>query len=162
VAGGLAGRAASLTLIAPGVAPKVGASLGVKIGVALTVLAAPRLRFPIPLGDVSLFTDHEPMREYLRTDPLQLHRATSRLLYVSRCLDRRLRRAPRGAVRTPTTLLLAETDRIVDNQRTRAIVAHLTAGAADTRVLPGCHSLEFEPDPQPLYDALRGAMDRAE
>ena len=99
---------------------------------------------------------------YLRDDPLRLHRATSRMLYVSRCLDRALRRAPRGAVTAPTTLILATRDRIIDNPTAADLVDHLTDGAADTVELPGAHTLDLEADPRGFYDALRRALERAE
>jgi len=148
---------ASLTLVAPGIAPRVDVSVGVKLAVGLSLLCCPRRRFDIPLSEVELFTDNEAMRRYLRGDRHRLHRATGRFLYVSRCLDRLLRRAPRGAISGPTTLVLASRDRIIDNARTRAAVDRLAD--EETRVvdLPGAHTLEFEEDPTPLFDVLQDA-----
>jgi len=53
---------------------------------------------------------------------------------------------------------MAETDRIIDNARTQVLVSRLTAGRAKTIQLPGHHTLEFEPDPQPLFEAITGAV----
>jgi alpha-beta hydrolase superfamily lysophospholipase len=156
------GAAASLTLVAPGLVPQVDVPWTTKLAIGLCLLLAPRRRFPIPLSDPALFTDHEPMRAYLRADRFALHRATARFLYASRRLDARIRRVQRGAIACPTTLLLAERDRIIDNAATRAAVEHLTAGAADVQTLPGAHVLEFEPDPTAYYAALAEALARGE
>jgi alpha-beta hydrolase superfamily lysophospholipase len=153
---------ASLVLVAPGIASRVGMSFAGKLGVALALLVAPNRRFDIPLDDESLFTDNESMREYLRADDARLHRATARFLYASRELDRFLRRRPRGAVDAETTLVLAECDRIVHNERTRRAVQRLTAGGCAVVELAGAHTLEFEPDPTPLYQALEAALQRGE
>jgi len=151
-------RIASLTLIAPGIVPRVDVPAGTKLAVALALLAWPRRRFDIPLSEPALFTDSEPMREYLRCDPLRLHRATARFLYASRCLDIGLRRGRPGCIDVPTTLLLARGDRIIDNAATRDAVEKLCAGKARVRQFDGAHTLEFEPDPTALYGALVDAV----
>ena len=153
---------ASLTLIAPGIAPRVDVSITTKLSIALSLLICPRRTFPIPLSDPALFTASEPVQEYIRTDPSSLRRATARFFYTSRQLDRMLARAPDGAIRSPTTLMLASRDRIVDNAATRACVERLTAGRAEVLQLPGAHTLEFEPDLRPLNDALAAAIRRGE
>ncbi|MFW6133648.1 MAG: alpha/beta fold hydrolase [Planctomycetota bacterium] len=149
---------ASVTLIAPGIASQVDVGPATKLAVAACLLVRPRRGFAIPLNDPALFTDDEAMRDYIRRDPCRLHRATARFLYVSRILDRRLRRTAAGAIRSPTTLILARRDRIIDNDRTAAAVARLTDGLAVTVELDGAHTLEFEPDPSPLHDALAAAV----
>ncbi|MBS3733583.1 MAG: alpha/beta fold hydrolase [Phycisphaerae bacterium] len=153
---------ASLTLVAPGIVPRVDASTATKLGVAACLLVCPRRRFAIPLNDPALFTDNEPMRAYLRADQYRLHRATARFLYVSRRLDRFLAHAADGAIRTPTTLILARRDRIIDNAATRTAMDRLTDGRAATVELDGAHTLEFEPDPTPLCDALVAALRHGE
>ena len=156
----LAGPIASLTLIAPGIAPRVDVPACRKAGVMLSLLACPKRLFDIPLDDVELFTDNEPMRAYLRADEFALHRATARFLYANRCLDVALRRAPGGAVTAPTTLLLARRDRIIDNRAVRAVVRRLAAGRQTVEEFDAAHVLEFEPDPGFLYDALAAAVHR--
>jgi alpha-beta hydrolase superfamily lysophospholipase len=152
---------ASLTLIAPGLAPRVDVPRATKLAVAASLLCCPRRRFELPLNDESLFTDNEEMRAYLRGDGMRLHRATARFLWASRRLDGLIRRAPRGAVAVPTTLILARRDRIIDNAATRSAVERLTGGAARVVELDGAHTLEFEADPTPLYDALAEAVGAA-
>jgi len=157
-----AAGAVSLTLVAPGVVPRVDVSGWTKLGIGLSLLCCPRRRFQIPLSDPELFTEHEPMREFLRGDRLALHRATARFLFASRRLDRTLRRAPAGALRLPTTLLLAARDRIIDREGTRRAVARLTAGGAEAVEFDAAHVLEFEPDRRPFFDALAAALARGE
>jgi len=151
-------RIASLTLIAPGVVPRVDVPFGTKLGIALALLVSPRRQFDIPLSEPALFTGNEPMLEYLRRDPLRLHRATARFLYASRRLDIILRRARQGCIDVPTTLLLARDDRIIDNAATREAIERLSAGRAAVRQFDGAHTLEFEPDPTALYGAIVDAV----
>jgi len=151
---------ASLTLIAPGLAPKVSIRPGTKLAVAMSLACCPRRTFEIPLADVELFTDSEPMREYLRRDRCRLLRATGRFLYVSRRLDQLLRRSPPGGLKMPVTLILAERDRIIDNAATRRLTERLAGERLEVKTLPGAHTLEFEPRPEPLYQALADALRR--
>jgi alpha-beta hydrolase superfamily lysophospholipase len=153
---------ASLTLVCPGIVPRVDASPLVKLAVACSLAVRPRAMFDIPLNDVALFTDNEPMRDYLRRDEFRLHRATARFLLAGRRLDGVLRRVPAGPTDLPTTLILASEDRIVDNDATRRLVARIFGDRLRTVVLPGCHTLEFEPDPSGLYHALAASLARAE
>jgi len=153
---------ASLTMVAPGIAAKVSVSLARKLAVAASLIFNPKRRFDIPLSDVELFTDNEAMLAYLRADPYRLLKATARFLYVSRCLDGLVRKAPAGALTMPTTLILARRDRIIDNAATRRAVERLTAGRVLVEELDGAHTLEFQEDTGPYYQALAAAMDRGE
>jgi len=157
-----AAKIASLTLVAPGIVPRIDVPAWTKAAIGVSLVACPRKRFVIPLNDVSLFTDNEQMRQYLRTDPDRLLWATARFFWASRQLDRTLARAPRGAIAVATTLILAGRDRIIDNDATRRAVDSLTEGAASVVTLDGSHTLEFESNAQPLYDSLVAALDRAD
>jgi len=152
-------RVASLTLVAPGLCQRVDVSAGTKLAIAASLLCCPRRRFDIPLSDVRLFTDRPDMQDYLRNDPHRLQRATARLMLASRRLDRRLTRAPDGSLRVPTTLILAERDRIIDSKATAALVRRLTAGRARVRTFDAEHSIEFVPDPAGFFAALVGAAE---
>jgi len=153
---------ASLTMVAPGIAPKVSVSLPTKLAIAASLILNPRRRFEIPLSEVELFTDNEAMQAYLRADPYRLHKATARFLYVSRRLDGLLKKVAAGALTMPTTLLLARQDRIIDNAATRRTVGRLTAGRAVVEEFDGAHTLEFEQETGPYYQALAAALDRGE
>lgn len=157
-----AGRIASLTLIAPGIAVQVDVSAATKIALAACLLACPRKRFDIPLNEPELFTDNEAMRDFLRGDPLRLHRATARLMYASRRLDRMLAAADEGVLEMLVTLILSARDRIIDNDAVRGVVGRLTAGRDDVHEMPGAHTLEFEPDPAEFHAALLAACCRSE
>jgi alpha-beta hydrolase superfamily lysophospholipase len=147
---------ASVTMIAPGLVPRVDLPWGLKVLVGVSLLACPRRLFDVPLSDVELFTDNPARRQYLTDDPMRLHRATASFLYASRRLDAMLRRAPRRP-RQPATLLLASRDRIIDNARTRKLAESVFPDLV-VRNLPGCHTLEFEPDPSEFYAALVSAV----
>jgi pimeloyl-ACP methyl ester carboxylesterase len=162
----------SLTMVAPGIVSKVDVPLSEKLAIGLALLGRPAPgeprgsgMFDIPLSDVELFTDNPPMRDYLARDTYRLHRATARFLYASRKLDSILRAASglgprRGALSLPTTLMLASRDRIVDNDATRRVIAHLTAGKARVEQFDAAHTIEFEPDPAAFHAALLAAVRR--
>ncbi len=153
---------ASLTMVAPGLAARVDVPLLHKLAIFASLLVTPHRRYDIPLGDVRLFTENPIMQDYLRRDPLTLHDATAKFLYASRCLDWILslcaRKSP-SAIAVPSSLILASRDRIIDNVRTAALAHRLTGGRCSVHELDGCHTLEFEGDPQPLHAALLSALD---
>jgi len=151
-------RIESLTLVAPGIVPRVDVAAATKAAIAAARLLCPRKYFDIPLNDVSLFSNDPAMQQYLRRDPHRLHRATARFLVSSAGLDRLIARSPDGRLGARTSLLLARQDRIIDNDATRAVMQRLTAGAVRVETLEGAHTLEFEPDPLPFYQALVRAV----
>ncbi|NBB95523.1 MAG: alpha/beta fold hydrolase [Planctomycetes bacterium] len=154
-------RLASLTLVAPGICPQVDVAGRTKLAIAMSLLCCSRRRFEIPLSDPERFTDNEAMRDYLRDDPARLHRATARFLYVSRCLDRSLRRAQPGAISTPTSLLLAGRDRIIDNAATRSLCHRVCGKAWAVHEFDAAHTIEFEADLAGFLEVLRDATDSA-
>jgi alpha-beta hydrolase superfamily lysophospholipase len=148
------GLMSGLVLLAPGLCPRVGPPLGQRLRIAWSRLVAPRRLFPIPLDDPDLFTATPRWQEFIRDDPLSLRRATARLLVASVLLDRAARRA-RPFVRVPTLLMLAGRDRIIDNARTRAWFEQLASADREVIEYPEAHhTLEFEPDPAPLFADL--------
>jgi alpha-beta hydrolase superfamily lysophospholipase len=125
-------------------------------------LVSPRKLFPIPLNDPALFTANPRWLQFLRDDPLALHRATARFLFESARLDLYLRFTP-PHVKVPVLLLLAGHDRIIDNGRTRAFVERFAADDKTVIEYPGAHhTLEFEPEPESFISDLAAWLgDRA-
>ncbi len=151
---------ASLTLITPGIAARVDVPLATKLSIIASLIVCPTTLFDIPLSGVELFTDNPEMRDYLRDDACRLDKATASFLYASRNLDCLLRRSPPGCVDLPTTLILSNRDRIIDSDAAETIIRRITAADPKIVRLDGAHTLEFEEDPQPLYDALIAALNR--
>jgi len=149
---------ASLTLLAPGIVAKISPGFFKKLGIAASILFNPRKEFEIPLSDPALFTDTPAMQEYLRNDRNTLHKATAKLMLVSRTLDDRIKKVPRDSLNVPVTLVLASKDRIIDNEKTIETVKRIAGEHLHTETLEGCHTLEFEEDPSPLYRVLKEAM----
>src|SRR5262249_33119380 len=148
------GLIAGMALLTPGLCPRVRPPFGQRLAIALARLVSPRRLFPIPLDDPELFTATPRWQAFIRDDPLSLRRATARFLVSSAFLDRALRLAPEE-VRAPTLLMLAGRDRIIDNERTRAYFARFAS--ADKQVIEypeAHHTLEFEPDPTPVFADL--------
>src|SRR5262249_5348353 len=119
-------------------------------------LPAPRRLFPVPLSDPQLFTTTPRWQRFIRDDPLSLRQATARFFVESVRLDAYLRFAV-SRVRLPVLLLLAEHDRIIDNDRTRAFFDRVPSPDKEVHEYAGAHhTLEFEADPEPfLADLLR-------
>jgi alpha-beta hydrolase superfamily lysophospholipase len=145
-----------LILLAPGIRPRVRPSARVRLGILLSRLLAPGRLFAIPLDDPALFTANPARQAFIRDDPLSLRKATARFLVSSVHLDIVLQRAAKH-VRAPTLLLLAGKDRIIDNARTRAYLDRFAATDRQVIEYPEAHhTLEFEPDPTPVFaDLLR-------
>lgn len=111
-------------------------------------------RVEIPLRPASLFTDTPRWREYVDRDPLSLREVTFRFARADRQLTR-LARESAQFIHTPTLLMLAGRDAIVDNRRCRAYLARTAAAHKALIEYPnGVHTLEFEPDPSPYYADL--------
>ena len=137
----------ALALICPGLVPRVDPGPWSRLGIGLALAIRPRTTFRIPLSDPELFTANPPAIEYIANDHLALRRATARFMLASRTLDRRVRRLV-NQIRTPTLLMLAGRDRIIDNPRTLNFLRALPSGDRMVIDYPDAHhTLEFEPDP---------------
>jgi alpha-beta hydrolase superfamily lysophospholipase len=148
-----------LALLCPGFRARVRPPLAERLAILWARLTRPGRLFPIPLNDPALFTATPRWQEFLRADPLALHRATARLLIESVRLDAYLRWCP-WHVRVPVLLQLAGADRIIDNARTRAFVTSF-AGPVEVIEYPDAHhTLEFEPDPERHLADLLAWLDR--
>jgi alpha-beta hydrolase superfamily lysophospholipase len=149
------GLVRGLVLLTPGLCPRIRPPLGQRLRIAWSRLVAPSRHFPIPLDDPELFTSTPRWQEYIREDPLSLRTATARFLVSSVHLDIVLKRCP-AHVRVPVLTLLAGHDRIIDNARTRAYVGRFAT--TDRRIIDypdAHHTLEFEPDPAPMFEDVR-------
>jgi alpha-beta hydrolase superfamily lysophospholipase len=136
-----------IALICPGLEPRVGVSRSERLRIAAAFFVKRKAHFPIPLADPALFTANPDAQRFIANDPLSLRTATAGLLAASTFLDRKARRAP-SRVEQPCLLMLAEHDRIVDNDRTRAYVQRLKSPDKTIIEYPDAHhTLEFEPDP---------------
>jgi alpha-beta hydrolase superfamily lysophospholipase len=149
-----------LLLLCPGFRPRVGPTWAERWAILRARLIAPGRLFPIPLNDPALFTANLDRQRFLRDDPLALHHATARFLVESARLDGYLRWVPRY-VRVPTLLLLAEKDRIIDNERTCHFVERFAATDKEVVTYPGAHhTLEFESEPDRFITDMSRWLDR--
>jgi acylglycerol lipase len=153
----------SLILAAPGILPRITLPMAEKCRVALAVLRGNDLRrFPIPLADPTLFTGNPERQRYVAKDPLSLREVTARFLYEGRRLDA-MALAAALQVRLPVFLALAETDRIIDNPRTQALIEAMPAPRRRIVTYPHSHhTLEFDSDPAPYFADLGRWIDEAE
>lgn len=145
-----------LALLCPGFVPKVEFTFREKLGIFCSRLVSPRRLYPVPLDDPALFTASPHWQQFIRDDPLALRQASARLLTESVRLDAYLRFVPRH-VQAPILLLLAECDRIIDNEATRRFVSRFATREKVMIEYSGAHhTLEFEPEPELfLQDPLR-------
>lgn len=149
-----------LILLCPGFRPCVGPKRKERLAIMASRLFAPRRLFPVPLSDPQLFTASPRRQEFIRADPLSIRRATARFFVESVRLDLYLRFV-RSRVHLPVLLLLAEHDRIIDNERTRAFVDRFPSVDKEIREYAGAHhTLEFEADPEPFIADLVHWMKR--
>lgn len=143
-----------LALLAPGFCPQVRPKRRERLQILAAALADSKRLFPIPLNDPALFTATPRRQEFIVADPLSLREATARFLLESVKFDIYLKRMPRHGT-APVLLQLAGQDRIIDNVRTRKFLARWAARDKTIIEYPGAHhTLEFEPDPQPIFNEL--------
>ena len=146
----------ALALLCPGFFPTVDPSWIQKVRIALARFYYRYRHFPIPLNDPALFTASPQWLEFLRTDPLSLHRATAAMLVTSKQMDWFVRNAPEKIV-MPVMLMLAGKDRIIDNDRSRSYFERFASQSKRLIEYPAAHhTLEFEPDPEPFINDLTG------
>jgi len=135
-----------------GIYPAVTVPIGARLRIAGNWLAGGATRFEIPISDPALFTENPDRQRYIVEDPRRLTHATARFLIHSTRLDRRIRKAPSGAIPAETTIVLARDDGIIDNAATESW-GWRVAGA-DVQILPGAHTLEFAVDPGSFEDRI--------
>jgi alpha-beta hydrolase superfamily lysophospholipase len=149
-----------LALLCPGFLAQVGPSFVQRLRIFGCRLLRPRKLFDIPLDDPELFTANPRWLQFLREDRLGLRQATARFLLESARLDVYLRFCKKH-VRVPVLLLLAENDRIIDNNRTRRFVESFAAADKQMIEYPAAHhTLEFEPEPERFIRDLQTWLER--
>jgi alpha-beta hydrolase superfamily lysophospholipase len=148
-------RYAALALLCPGLCPQRHVSSATKFRIAAALAGGNGARmFPIPLDDPALFTSTPRWLDFLARDDLSLHEATARFLAQSRRLDTFMATTPEW-LHLPTYLALAGRDRIIDNEATRRWFDRVAAQDRILKLYPEAyHTLEFEPEPQPIFDDL--------
>jgi alpha-beta hydrolase superfamily lysophospholipase len=143
-----------LVLICPGLFPKIEPPWYQQLRIVLARICGRYRHFTIPLTDPGLFTANPKWLQFLRTDPLSLHRATASMLVASRRLDWFVRDAPQK-IDMPALLMQAELDRIIDCARTSAYFERFASKDKQVIVYQGAHhTLEFEPSPEPFITDL--------
>jgi acylglycerol lipase len=107
-------------------------------------LGAGRRTIPIPLDDPSLFTSDPDWQQYIRQDFLALHAVTLRFLKASELLAEEARAAAER-IQMPALVLLAERDRVVDNEQTRLWFERVPIVHKEIDVVAeAAHTFEFE------------------
>jgi len=146
-----------LALLCPGFFPKVRLPFVQQLSIAWARLFCPQKLFPIPLNDPELFTANPSRQKFIREDELGLRQATARLLVESVRLGIYVRMA---SVKVPVLLLLAQNDRIIDNDRTRRFVERFASPKKKIIEYPEAHhTLEFEPNPETFLADLRSWLE---
>ena len=146
----------AIGLICPGLFPRIDPPWYQKLRIGLARITYRYRHFTIPLTDPELFTATPRWLEFLRTDPLSLHRATAAMLVASAQLDWFVRSAPEK-ITLPVLLGLAGKDRIIDNARTKTFFERFASPIKRLQVYSEAHhTLEFEPDPEPFIRDLVG------
>lgn len=143
------GLVSGMVLVCPGLIAKVSPSLVQRFLIGRARLRAPTKRFPIPLSDPTLFTASPEGQRFISEDRWSLREATARFLFNSATLDIYLRRAKKR-VHLPVLLLLAEHDRILNNDAVRKLMERFPSPDKTVLEYPGSHhTLEFEPPNHP-------------
>lgn len=138
--------AASLSLVTPGIFPIIDVSPTEKFKIGWSMVSNPTKHYDIPLNDPELFTDDPRYIRYLREDGLQLHQATAGFFLASRRMDKLTAKLPHAPA-APLHVFLAANERIIDNDKTRALVRNLPWPHRHvTTYAHSRHTLEFGVD----------------
>ena len=146
------GLADSLTLVAPGgIAGRKDITPGEKLRVLLYRFTRPRKMMTIPLNEPELFTANPDRIDFIANDDLSLTECTASLMWASFILDCRIR-SKADQLTCPTFMMLAEHDEICDNEKLMTFYAGLGSMTKQIKAYAGAHhTLEFEPDPEPVF-----------
>lgn len=148
------GLVQKIALLCPGLFPKVTPSFWSRFWIGRCAFRNPTKMFPIPLNDPELFTASVSAQEMIRNDKLALREATARMMFQSFCLDIYIKRAWKR-INVPTLLMLAEHDRIINNDKTRRFVNKFrTPKNTIIEYKNAHHTLEFEPEDHPFVNDL--------
>jgi acylglycerol lipase len=119
-----------------------------------------RTDIPVPLKSSRLFTGQPEWQKFIEEDPLALHSVTSDFLNSGLQLDRLLK-AHAHKARHPTLLMLAGSDEVIDNAKTRTRINSLGSRHQTTLVYePARHTLEFEPNRDRIFSDLIQWLDQ--
>jgi alpha-beta hydrolase superfamily lysophospholipase len=130
--------------------------VGGRLSIAASLIAGGRAHHPIPLSDPNLFTDNPEGCQLIRADEKKLEYATARFLYQSARFDSQLRKVGPNRLQCPTTLVLAENDRIIRIVPTQAWAERVGGPNMNVVLMPGqAHTLEFAQDSEPFCKLLR-------
>ena len=144
----------SLSLVTPGLFPLVGVSHAEMTTIGFAMLYEPERSFDIPLNDADLFTSAPRWHAFIEDDPLTLRQCTAGFFLASRRMDRIISRLTQSGP-VPVHLLLADDERIIDNDKSVEFIRALKwPDCPITRYDGARHSLEFENDPSVYYGDL--------
>jgi alpha-beta hydrolase superfamily lysophospholipase len=154
------GMVDALALLCPGTEPQFKPSVLQKLRVIISARILPRRLFDIPLNEPELFTATPRWQRFIAEDPLVLRKVTARMAYQNGRLDGFIRLFY-PAVQIPVLLMLAERDRIIDNEATRHYLDKIALGEKTIVEYPEAHhTLEFEPDPDLFIQDLQHWLER--
>lgn len=138
---------AGLTLLCPGIYGRVGPTWFQRLALkAAMSVGKTHHRVKIPLADPTLFTTDSEWQEFIRTDSATLREITTSMVTAGIALERKSKAAAES-IHVPTLLMLAGTDRIIDNPATQKWFERLATSEKKLIEYPtAAHTLEFERD----------------
>lgn len=146
-------RLCSLVLATPALYTLAGPPAGDKLKILWAGLSGSRLDIPVPL-EAEWFTDVPEQLEFIRNDPMSLHRASARI-YWETAKARRFVHARENALTMPVFMGLAERDRICDNRRDRDFFERIPSPTKRcVEYSDAIHILEFSGRRQEFFSDL--------
>lgn len=144
-----------LALLYPGITPKLRPTMWQRFMLGFARSHDLRHKsIAIPLTDPSLFTHNEDRQAAIVNDPLALHRVTSGFINAGLDLDRFIAEG-RSQMTHPVLVMLSGKDQIIDNTMTRRFVNSLPTNRLSLiNYSEACHTLEFEPNREAIFNDL--------
>ena len=132
-----------LVLVTPGLVTKVPIPMKTKLAVGWALLTGSRRTFPIPIP-TTWFSEVEATAAFLDLDPLRFKVVRTEFLSASRALHRMIRRGIKN-LDVPVHLILAEHDRIIDNDQVTTLLKQASRSDLRVKTYDGAtHSVQFD------------------
>jgi acylglycerol lipase len=144
-----------LILMSAGLRLLVGYRFPMLCKLGLAAAFAPDETQPTPISSERLFINRDPYLTYIREDPRRVKRVSSRLLWLSFVMDRRIGRA-RDRLGIPVLCLTAGKDLICNNEANQVIMKKITVPEKLREICypEAEHALVFESDRYPIAEDI--------
>ncbi len=142
----------SLIYMSPGIHVKVDPTPYEKLKIGLSLLSFP-LNIPSPIRKNNMFTDSKKALEFLSRDKLRTHSPRARDVFEAKKINAHVLKNLEK-VRTPSLVLLAEKDQVVDTKETRKSFSRFAKSPKFIEYMDSEHTIFFGESKKQLIEDI--------